>query len=352
MGGNRHGSVLLAAGLVGLCASCPFELPRGVSCGDAWWDEEYEDCDPSDDERSFIDLCRDRGVDIDAVCDPQTCELSCDVCGDGVRTGAEACDGTDIPAGATCPGLNGGAPSCASDCTLACAAACGNGLLEPGEECDYGLRCDQDADCAGTPNPVCRIANGECMPAAADGQPELACEHYAVTAWNHGKVDPSYQRGEVGRCTEKCVFDRKGCSFCGDDILDVSYQDLSWPAVEITQPAELCDASGPAEPQQLSDACIDLCDIQTPLDPTAVLIRCPLGCADGCMEFDPPGTDVLIGKCCVVSGAFECTPDGDMELDCCVWLDEPDVYPPGLCLQMLPIDECYPASQPLPPKGG
>ena len=65
-------------------------------------------------------------------------------CGDGVRwDGHEECDGSDL-GGATCasldPAYEGGVLRC-SECTYdtsGCIARCGNGALDPGEECDDG----------------------------------------------------------------------------------------------------------------------------------------------------------------------------------------------------------------------
>lgn len=65
------------------------------------------------------------------------------VCGDGRGAGPEQCDGTDHR-GATCQslGLPAGDLSCKSDCTFdtsGCStpsAACGNGVVEVGEQCD------------------------------------------------------------------------------------------------------------------------------------------------------------------------------------------------------------------------
>ncbi len=91
----RAGALVLA-GALGLVAGCPFELERGVSCGDGWWDPEFEECDPRDPEASYLNHCRDLGIDMDAECDPQTCTIRpcAPVCGDGVVLGDEECEAT------------------------------------------------------------------------------------------------------------------------------------------------------------------------------------------------------------------------------------------------------------------
>jgi cysteine-rich repeat protein len=54
-----------------------------------------------------------------------TCELSA-TCGDGIATGAEACDDGNTVSG----------DGCSSTCTLE--AVCGNGITTPPEVCDDG----------------------------------------------------------------------------------------------------------------------------------------------------------------------------------------------------------------------
>jgi cysteine-rich repeat protein len=63
-------------------------------------------------------------------------------CGDGIHFGTEACDGPDL-AGKDCTAVNfgpGSGVACKADCSGfdvgTCQAKCGNGVLEPGEECD------------------------------------------------------------------------------------------------------------------------------------------------------------------------------------------------------------------------
>lgn len=66
------------------------------------------------------------------------------LCGNGMREGDESCDGDPPrPCAMVDPGLGGGAASCTpgcswdlSACTFGGAAACGNGRVDPGEDCD------------------------------------------------------------------------------------------------------------------------------------------------------------------------------------------------------------------------
>ncbi len=103
-------------------------------------------------------------------------KATAEVCGNGVREGAEQCDGTDLGA-ATC--LDVGCASGAPLCTPACAldyAPCGgcqicdnNGACEPGEDC---TSCPNDCPAgsgAACGNGVCETGNGEsCLTCPTD----------------------------------------------------------------------------------------------------------------------------------------------------------------------------------------
>jgi uncharacterized protein (TIGR02145 family) len=107
-------------------------------------------------------------------------------CGDGVRNGPEACDGSDL-GGETCAGLgyhDGGALACAADCTLDVAACvggpCGDGVVDPGEACD------------GTD-----LGGQTCAGLGYHGGGDLAC-------------------------TDECTLEVSGClgGYCGDGVMN------------------------------------------------------------------------------------------------------------------------------------
>ena len=150
-------------------------------CGDGVTDpsEECDDGNNVDDDGCTNDCgtpppnCGDTTLDPDETCDPpgsdppppggNLCRTDCTYCGDGVQNGAEECDdgndvdndgcrnscllpvcGDDIisqdetcePPGAPQP-PNGN--DCRADCTY-----CGDGVIDPGEDCDDGNSVDDD----------------------------------------------------------------------------------------------------------------------------------------------------------------------------------------------------------------
>jgi len=120
---------------------------RQAACGDGRVRRDHEECDDGN------DVAGDG-------CEPD-CTWSCEgdgECDDGdVCNGAETCvehvcrDAPDLPDGSECLRRDGSAGVCRGG---ACAGiACGNGLLDPGEECDDGNPSDTD----GCTN-ACRLA--------------------------------------------------------------------------------------------------------------------------------------------------------------------------------------------------
>ncbi len=139
------------AGRVTCKNDCSFDISMCVKnpvCGN-FVIEQGEACDTDQlDGKTCADAGDFIGGDLacapDCTLDTSSCQAPA-MCGDDVREGDEACDGTDLT-GASCSGAGdfiGGAISCADDCTLdtsLCVARpganCGNGVIDDDEACD------------------------------------------------------------------------------------------------------------------------------------------------------------------------------------------------------------------------
>jgi hypothetical protein len=168
--------------------ACTLELEPRMSCGDGFKDElAGEECDPGD-PSSFENACAQTqlrwGV---ADCDPETCLIidtreQCCWCGDGYVSPecGEECDGDNLD-GKRCDGGTD-ALQC-NDCKLDSSQCpvCGNGHLDPGEECDApDMFLGIIKPCASIPAP--------------EGYPPYTC-------------------GDTSACT-LCRFDRTSCGWC------------------------------------------------------------------------------------------------------------------------------------------
>ncbi len=101
------------------------------------------------------------------------------VCGNGVKEGAELCDGADF-GGLTCVnfGYDWGNLACNSDCEIDTTGCfmyeCGNSWVEPGEECDGGFWAPSAPTCAATETRTCNSdCEVECVPSAVCGNGTL-----------------------------------------------------------------------------------------------------------------------------------------------------------------------------------
>lgn len=323
------GVALACALSAGFTAGCLTELPRGRSCGDGWWDPEYEACDPSSDDRSYLSACRDQGWVIDATCNEQ-CEVEateedCAQCGDGVASATEACDSNDVR-GATCPSGTG-VVRCTDTCTLdydLCPEVCGDGIVNGTEECEKGLSCGTDDDC--NEDQVCYDLFGECVAGGGFG-PNLGCGFYVTKAIGNTVTGKSYVSGSVARCTDDCFFGRNGCGFCGDGKLDGEYTDFVYPQGDaVIFPAELCDGDE-ARAAELDAYCEPLC-VDDAIN-SDVVLECDFDCNGNCTDFAPP-VDIIPGPdaigCCLAknSPCPESPAQGVPDLPCCSWLDNPE----------------------------
>jgi len=167
---NVYGS--MASGCAPGCKVAPY-------CGDSVVDVGYgETCDKGNANSASaygVGACT-------AQCQPAP------FCGDGVLNGSEACD----------EGQNNGGPT--SLCDTTCAVKCGNGHLDPGEQCDLGSAANTGA--YGGCKSNCVLA-----PYCGDGVKQ------ANEGCDDGKNDGSY-----GTCTATCQLG----AYCGDGKLDAA----------------------------------------------------------------------------------------------------------------------------------
>ncbi len=210
-------------------ATCGFDESGcfDAVCGDATA-EGSEDCDGSDLRGSD---CTDVGFVAGSLSCNGDCTLNiaaCHNCGNGSVEGIEQCDGAAL-GGADCTtlGFTSGTLGCTSSCdydTSSCVtAACGNGSLESGEDCDDGNGTDGDGcnsctveggwTCVGTPStctPICgngMIHGGE----DCDGS-NLGGESCTGLGFTGGTL----------ACTGSCAFDTSGCTSttCGNGSIE------------------------------------------------------------------------------------------------------------------------------------
>jgi len=294
------GSTLWKLGFVGLLvggtAACFAELEHRIACGDSYTDRlAGEECDPGD-PLSFESACKDSGFARgQARCDPTTCQIEvsaelCAVCGDGVISPGEQCDGTSL-GNRRCPSGEDLVTCELDTCLLnfdAC-PACGNGLFETalGEECDWNY----------DPGEAVEGEKIDC----ADLEPIGSIQY---KGYSQGSVS-------VSACTDSCQLSRKECSFCGDGVQDDSYFDLGLQGKQVPQGAEVCDGQD-ASDETVQKHCKQVC-----ADSSNLTLRCDFECVDNCTTMlSPPAEEA---NCCVVGGE-NCDP----VIPCCFELDNPD----------------------------
>jgi hypothetical protein len=282
--------VLLGAWLGAVLGpACTLELPSGFSCGDGHWNREAgEECDPGVPE-SFENACvgtsRPDGF---ADCDPETCEIindlqQCGVCGDRKvdEILGEQCDGDELN-GAKCPG-GVGELQCSTSCrfdTSAC-RSCGNGRIDPGEECDPNLGLDVLVD-----KPECKDLESP-----------------------YGDALP-YSAGVPGSCRSDCRWERTTCSYCGNQQLESDGYVVDFDGTKAIP--EWCDGNdfdrGTLEEKLADSTCTS----------ASAELRPIVECAPNCLDFIPVDRPQ---PCCYKPGA-DCPAD-DSLVRCCYEAENP-----------------------------
>lgn len=215
--------------------------PPPDPCGDGTLEAD-EECDGTNfDGKTCADFESSTGMPFtggNLTCQPGTCTIqttSCTLCGDGVKTGDEACDG-DASLGPfdTCFFILGigydGAPTCADDCTIdtSTCVQCGDGVLSPGEVCDGDVgaeTCETQGFDGGTLacGGNCQLDTSACFTTmCGDGVKtgEELCDGTdvgsEVCAGRDNGSGGTFDGGPLG-CNETCDgFDESACTDCGN----------------------------------------------------------------------------------------------------------------------------------------
>jgi cysteine-rich repeat protein len=168
----------------GCDAECKVDIPDG--CGDDIL-EGTEECDDGNNEPG------------------DGCGKSCKIerCGNGVRDPGEACEDNNVVGGDGC------SADCKSD------ESCGNGILDPGESCDDGNNVDGDACPRSCQPATCGDGFVQRGPESCDDQNDVAgdgCTGCILDTCGNGAVDPGEDcdlgagNGTAGRdCFRSCI---------------------------------------------------------------------------------------------------------------------------------------------------
>jgi hypothetical protein len=160
-------------------------------------------------------------------------------CGDGTINGPEDCDGTNLGSSPpTCADLGyygGGPVMCSALCGFdasACSQTCGDGVRNGPEACDGTSFGGPAPDCtdvgfyaggAVTCNALCSLDTSGCSQKCGDGivnGPE-ACDGTNLGTLPHACSDFGFYSGGPVTCNARCGYDSSSCSEkCGDTIVN------------------------------------------------------------------------------------------------------------------------------------
>lgn len=285
LAGRSCGSLNLGGGELLCTAQCELD-PTGCtaySCGNGTLDGA-EECDGADlGGHTCLSEGFDRGVvACSPLCTLETSGCSMASCGDGLVEGSETCDDGGIAPGDGC------SPECQVEdgwlCTgepSVCERLCGNGVIDPTEDCEGDNLDGQDCTTLGmsfeggtlTCGPACRFDTSQCMlPTCGNGiiDPGEQCDGIELglaTCQSLGFVSGMLQ------CTVSCGYNTTACvaPVCGDGIIS--------PAA-----GEQCDDNN----TQSGDGCNAACQVEPGWVCTGEPSVCVPSCGNGVWN---PGED-------------------------------------------------------------
>ncbi len=226
----------------GTLAGCLLELPS--VCGDGQVDlAAEEECDPADEDGP--------------PCDPATCKrMAVATCGDGKLDPGEQCDTTDF-GNKDCPSGKGFL-SCTAGCELdeSTCDRCGDGHVDV----DAGEECDPKAGTLLQPKDCSELQTYPLKP---------------------------YTSGRMTTCTDRCLWYRGPCGYCGDNqVDDPQIVDINYPTQ--LSSLEVCDGED-VRLDELQNFCSEICPNQER--------GCTPTC-DKCTDFVAPAADEDL-HCCL-----------------------------------------------------
>jgi hypothetical protein len=211
----------------------------------------------------------------DNVCDPDETAASCAEdcgCGNGVANPGEDCDGSDL-GDATCESVaqRGGTLGCNADCTFDVAGCnqvmCGNGIAEPGEACD-------GSDLGGASCQAVGFSGGQVACNASCGLDLAAC--------CNNFCDTPDSSVCVGNAVHSCSMQASGC--LGLEITDCAAT------------GDICNDSAGAA----TCACIDRCAFEGQgICDGAIAKTCVMG-ASGCLSLITDADCATTGEACAI----------------------------------------------------
>ena len=168
-------------------------------------------------------------------------------CGNGVLDPEEECDNGEENSDE--PGVSG--TTCRKDCTL---AACGDAIVDTNEFCDSGLMngstdCEYGETSCSLCTTECKLADGA-VSYCGDGTKDEANNEACDNGQDNGKTDCAYGETSCSVCTTECKLADGVISYCGDGT---------------KQSNEACDKADSeyGKGEGIGAACSDDCQIVT-----------------------------------------------------------------------------------------